>query len=59
MPDAQYSLQKVLDLPLTVGGRSALEDQGYAHYLSTAAREIHLYGPKRPATWLASLPLTV
>lgn len=53
------SLQKVLDLPLTVGGRTALEQQGYAHYLSTAMHEVHLYGPKRPPTWLASLPLDV
>ena len=53
------SLQTVLDLPLTVGGRTALEQQGYAHYLSTAMREVHLYGPKRPPTWLASLPLDV
>jgi hypothetical protein len=44
----------VLDLPLTVGGRTALEQQGYAHYLSTAMREVHLYGPKRPPTgWRA------
>lgn len=53
------SLQTVLDLPLTVGGRTALEQQGYAHYLSTAVLEVHLYGPKRPPTWLADLPLDV
>ena len=51
------SLQMVLDLPLTVGGRTALEQQGYAHYLSTEIRELHLYGPKRPPTWLTNLPL--
>lgn len=54
---AIVSLQTVLELPLTVGGRTALEQQGYAHYLSTAMHEVHLYGPKRPPTWLASLPL--
>lgn len=53
------SLQAVLDLPLTVGGRTALEQQGYAHYLSAAMREVHLYGPRRPPTWLANLPLDV
>ncbi len=53
------SLQSVLDLPLAVGGRTALEQQGYAHYLSAAVREVHLYGPKHPPTWLASLPLDV
>lgn len=51
------SLQTLLDLPLTVGGRTALEQQGYAHYLSAEMREVHLYGPKRPPTWLDSLPL--
>src|SRR5690349_7547992 len=30
---AVMSLQVVMDLPLTVGGRTALEAQGYAHYL--------------------------
>lgn len=53
------SLQTLLDLPLAVGGRTALEQQGYAHYLPTEMREVHLYGPKRPPTWLASLPLNV
>lgn len=53
------SLQHVLELPLTVGGRSALEQLGYAHYLSANQREVHLYGPVRPPSWLASLPLGV
>lgn len=53
------SLQTLLDLPLAVGGRTALEQQGYAHYLSATMREVHLYGPKRPPTWLADLPLDV
>lgn len=51
------SLQSILDLPLTVGGRTALEQHGYAHYLSATMREVHLYGPKRPPTWLDDLPL--
>ncbi|RYG25890.1 hypothetical protein EON82_05495 [bacterium] len=51
------SLQSMLNLPLTVGGRTALEQQGYAHYLSSAMREVHLYGAKRPPAWLSSLPL--
>jgi hypothetical protein len=53
------SLQAVLDYPLVVGGRTALEQQGYAHYLSATVHEVHLYGPKRPPTWLAILPLDV
>jgi len=58
-PQVVISLQTVLDLPLTVGGRTALEQLGYAHYLSAEMREVHLYGPKRPPTWLDSLPLDV
>jgi len=53
------SLQTLLDLPLSVGGRTALEQQGYAHYLSAEMREVHLYGPKRPPTWLDSLLLDI
>lgn len=53
------SLQVLLDYPLTVGGRSALEAQGYAHYLSATVREVHLYGPIRPPSWLEELPLDV
>ncbi|MEN2791614.1 type IV toxin-antitoxin system AbiEi family antitoxin domain-containing protein [Sphingomonas oligophenolica] len=53
------SLQTALDYPLTIGGRSALEAQGYAHYLSATVHEVHLYGPERPPTWLAELPLEV
>lgn len=53
------SLQILLDYPLIVGGRTALELQGYAHYLSGEVREVHLYGPTSPPTWLASLPVGV
>ena len=53
------SLQNVLDLPLNVGGRTALEQLGYAHFLTAEMRELHLYGPKRPPTWLPNLPLDV
>lgn len=52
------SLQTLLRQPLVVGGRSALELQGYAHYLSHEVKEVHLYGPKRPPTWLNALRLT-
>jgi hypothetical protein len=45
--------------PLMVGGRTALELQGFAHYLSHTETEVHLYGPKPPPTWLAKLPLKV
>lgn len=53
------SLQVLLDHPLTVGGRSALEAQGYAHYLATTVREVHLYGPTKPPSWLNDLSLDV
>jgi hypothetical protein len=51
------SLQTELRQPLVVGGRTALELQGYAHYLSQEIKEVHLYGPKRPPTWLNDLRL--
>jgi len=53
------SLQTILARPLTVGGRTALEQQGYAHFLSHEAREVHLYGPKPPPNWLHKFGLGV
>lgn len=52
------SLQTLLQQPLVVGGRTALELHGYAHYLSQEVKEVHLYGSKPPPTWLNALPLT-
>ncbi len=49
------SLQALLRQPLVVGGRTALELQGYAHYLSHEVKEVHLYGPKRPPGWLNAI----
>lgn len=51
------SLQTLLEQPVVVGGRTALELQGFAHYLSQAQKEIHLYGSKPPPSWLYKLPL--
>lgn len=51
------SLQKLLFLNLVPGGRTALELQGYAHYLSHKRQEVHLYGPKPPPMWVHKLPL--
>ncbi len=53
------SLQALMHYPVSVGGRSALEFQGYAHYLSQSpeARNIHLYTDKKLPGWLAKLPL--
>lgn len=53
------SLQTLLlrTTPLIVGGRTALELQGFAHYLSYATKTVHLYGPKKPPAWLRKLDL--
>ena len=52
------SLQTILEYsPLIVGGMTALDLQGYAHYLSETLREVHLYGPKPPPNWIRKLPL--
>lgn len=55
---AVISLQSFMDYPITVGGRTALEELGFAHYLGEQ-REVHLYGPTKPPGWLAALPLNV
>lgn len=50
-----YSLQK-LGYSLHVGGRSALELQGYAHYLSMqGVKQIHLYGVDSLPGWVSKL----
>jgi hypothetical protein len=54
------SLQTILlDDPFIVGGRTALELQGYAHFLPQKTKEVHLYGPRPLPTWLDKLPLDV
>ena len=41
------SLQGLLQIPVVVGGRTALELHGFSHYVSrTGPREVHLYGDK-------------
>ena len=50
------SLQAILKEPLVVGGRTALEMQGYAHYLRPVMKEVYLYGPEPPSNWLNRLP---
>lgn len=56
---AVISLQALLHHPVVVGGRTALELQGYAHYLPQSRKEVHLYGPQRPPSWVFQLPLDV
>jgi hypothetical protein len=52
------SLQTVLERPFIVGGRTALELQGFAHYLGAGElREVHLYGNEHPPAWIGKLQL--
>ena len=51
-------MQTLLGHRLIVGGRTALELQGYGHFLHYGTREIGLYGPNRPPSWLQQLPLS-
>lgn len=41
---AVYTLQSQLQIPIHVGARTALELQGYGHYLSGGLRRIFLFG---------------
>lgn len=54
---AVISLQTLMAYPLTVGGRTALELQGYAHYLPQSQKVIHLYCDNKSPSWLHKLPL--
>jgi len=52
------SLQMLLKKHFVVGGRTALDLQGFAHYLSAAPqREVHLYGTDRRPRWVLKLNL--
>ncbi len=51
------SLQHLKKLGVTVGGRTALELQGFGHYLpSQRRREVHLYASEALPNWLKTLP---
>ena len=53
------SLQMVMDYPLAIGGRSALELGGYGHFVGLGdMREIHLYGDEAPPGWVRTLPMS-
>lgn len=51
------SLQTLLAHDLVVGGRTALELQGYGHYMRRTKAVVYLYGPEPPPTWLEHVPL--
>jgi hypothetical protein len=53
------SLQTLLARDLAVGGRTALEQQGFAHYLQQQTTTVHIYGPEKPPTWLQDLDIGV
>lgn len=51
-------LQELLHLPLHIGGLTALNLQGYAHYLPLGGEnKIHLYGSKKLPSWVNSINL--
>lgn len=51
------SLQRMLNYSISVGGRTALELGGYAHYLQQTQQHIHLYSDNKCPGWLFKLPL--
>ena len=51
------SLQQIMHKPLHVGGRTAVELSGYAHYVEASdTSRVYLYGAGLPS-WLAKLPI--
>lgn len=42
---ALYAMQSQLKLPVHCGARTALELQGYSHYVASKTREVFLFGP--------------
>lgn len=55
----QTVLLEMFESPIVVGGRTSLELQGYAHYLSHERTEIHLYGDQPAPSWLNKLGLPI
>lgn len=52
------SLQGLMQVPVVVGGRTALELHGFSHYASRAGpQEVHLYGDKPLPGWVPKLAL--
>lgn len=49
------SLQTLLGYDLLVTGTTALELQGFSHYVRRDVTRIHLTGPRKPPTWLGAL----
>lgn len=53
--EAVHALQHLLGLPLHVGGLSALDLAGFAHFLRPGGKPVFVYGPKRPPPWAAGV----
>ena len=53
------SLQIVLNLPVSLGGRTAIDLQGYAHYVPRTQHAVHLYTDTKSPGWLSKLPVQV
>ena len=51
------SLQTLLGFPVSVGGRTALELQGYGHYLPQSQQAIHLYADHKLPSWISKLAI--
>ncbi len=54
--DAVLGLQRYLSLDIHLGGISALNFQGFAHYLPLGTQTVHLFGKKFPG-WLHKLEM--
>ncbi len=54
------SLQRMMAVPVLVGGATALELLGVGHYLSVSGNKtVHLYSQAKAPSWLNRLPLAV
>ena len=52
------SLQTLMNKSIAIGGRTALELQGFSHYLAPSGpREVHLYANEDPPSWVFRLRL--
>jgi hypothetical protein len=52
------SLNALLNQPVAVGGRTALELQGFSHYVAPGgSREAHLYVNQHPPGWVSHVPV--
>ena len=52
------SLNALLNVPIAVGGRTALELQGFSHYLAASgSREAHLFSNDELPGWVSHVPV--